>query len=73
VSGALTMQSDGFRYEGEAGIPHQRARQQVRLAEDLETVADADHARRRPRRGPDRLHDGAEAGDGAGAAGNRHS
>ncbi len=50
-----------------AGVAHERAGEQAGLAEDLEAVADAhDEAAGRGEAG-DGLHDGGEAGDGAGA------
>ena len=51
--------------EGEApvGVAEQRARQQARLAEDLEAVADPQHQAALVGEGDDRLHRRREAGD----------
>ena len=48
-------------------VADQRAGQQVRLAEDLEAVADAEHGETARRPLDDRLHDRGEAGDRAAA------
>ncbi len=53
--------------EAEAAIAPQRAVQQVRLGEGLKAVADAEHQPSVVGEGRHLLHDGAEAGDGAGA------
>src|SRR5699024_4892614 len=44
-------------------VAHERARQQVRLAQDLEAVADAEHRRACPRRVDDGAHHGCERRD----------
>ena len=51
----------------EAGVAHQRAGQQAGLGEDLKAVADAEHKATGVGEVFDGLHDGREAGDGAGA------
>jgi hypothetical protein len=63
------LDPDGDRpaQELEARVLLQRPRQHPGLAQHLEPVADADHRPARSRVGPDRLHDGREAGDGPGS------
>src|SRR5579875_3161676 len=51
----------------EAGVAEQGAGEQSGLTEDLKSIADAEHEAARGGEFPDRLHDGREAGDGAGA------
>jgi hypothetical protein len=53
--------------EAQARVPGERARQQVRLAEDLEAVADAEHRQSRPGRGDQLAHHRGEPGDRAAA------
>jgi hypothetical protein len=53
--------------EPEARVPGERARQQVRLAQDLEAVADAENRQSRPGRGDQLAHDRGEPGDRAAA------
>ena len=53
--------------EPQARVPGQRAGQQVRLAEDLEAVADAEHRQSRPGRGDQLAHHRGEPGDRAAA------
>ncbi len=65
--GALHDDVHRLRDEREPGVPHQRAGQQVGLAQDLEAVADAEHRAAVGRVALHRLHDRAEPGDGAGA------
>jgi hypothetical protein len=62
-SGALIDQLDLMAAEAQLDVAQQRPRQQSRLAQDLEAVADPQH--RRPARGRlgDRFHRRAEAGD----------
>ena len=65
--GALDPQVLGMADEPQSPVAAQRSVQQVGLGEGLEAVADAQH---QPAVGRERrhfLHDGAEAGDGAGA------
>jgi len=62
-AGVLDAQVDVAAHELEAHVANERARQQVRLAQDLKAVADAhDEAAARGEVG-DRPHDGTEAGD----------
>ena len=68
VSVRSTLQRDVAADEGERGVSDQHAREQARLAEDLEAVADAEHGpavRRRTRSPPSMI--GREAGDRAAA------
>jgi len=51
----------------EAGVAHERAGEQAGFREDLEAVADAEDQAATVGEALDRLHDGREAGDGAGA------
>ena len=53
--------------EAEAGVAGQRPRQQVRLAQDLEPVADAQHRQARPGRRDQFAHHRGEPGDRAAA------
>ena len=53
--------------EAQRGVGQQRARQQARLAQDLEAVADAEHRAAVAGELDDRLHDRREARDRAGA------
>jgi hypothetical protein len=55
------------RDEAQPGVPGKRAGQQVRLAQDLEAVADAEHRQPSPGRRDEFLHDRREPGDGAAA------
>jgi len=51
----------------ETGVAHERTGEQAGLSEDLEAVADAQDQAASGCKALDRLHDGREAGDGAGA------
>src|SRR5260221_1473185 len=51
----------------QAGVPDQRARQQVRLAENLESVADAEYWQAGYSSGDQFSHHGSEPGDGTAA------
>jgi hypothetical protein len=53
-----------LRYEREARVPHERAGEQVGLAQDLEAVADAEDRSALGRVPLDGLHDRAEPRDG---------
>ena len=57
------LQVDVFAAKLQRPIPHQRARQQSGLTEDLKPVADAQHRPALSRKGLDRLHDRAKPGN----------
>ena len=64
---ALDTNSDGSAQEFQAAVLLQRSRQQSRFGEDLKAVADAHDGTALAGEPADGCHDGAEAGDGAGA------
>ena len=64
---AQGLQVDHFTPELEAPVPNQCARQKAGFAENLKSVADAKHRAALSSEFSDRLHDGAESGDGPAA------
>ena len=65
--GGFDAQMDLFADVLEAGVAHERAGEQAGLGEDLEAVADAENEAAVAGEALDGLHDGREAGNGAGA------